>query len=73
VIPGERADEPVRELPAHHGLEALAAARWSLDQTCHAGAMVEQAADGFAVGWRLYVHGTLVIGGLARPTHPWRE
>jgi hypothetical protein len=73
VIPGERADEPVRELPAQLGLEALTAARWSLDETCHAGAMVEQAADGFAVGWRRYVHGTLVIGGPAGGTHPWRE
>jgi hypothetical protein len=73
VIPGERADESVRELPTHYVLEPIATARRSLGETCHADAMVEQAADGFPVCWRRYVHGTLVIGGPGRPAHPWRE
>jgi hypothetical protein len=64
VIPGERTDEPVRELPAHDVLETVTTARRSLGETCHADALVEQAVDGLAVGWRRYVHGTLVIGEL---------
>jgi hypothetical protein len=40
VISGERADEPVRELPAEDGLEALAAPRSSLGQSGDAGVMV---------------------------------
>jgi hypothetical protein len=65
VIPGERADEAVRELSPEYGFEALTAARRSLDETCHTDAVLEQAADGFAIGLRRDVHGTFVIGGPA--------
>jgi len=70
VIPGERTDESVCELPAQDVLEAIAPARRRLGETCHPDAMVEQAADGFAVGLRRYVHGTVVIGGIAAPLIP---
>jgi hypothetical protein len=70
VIPGERTDESVRELPADRILETVTPARRSLGETCHPDAMVEQAADGFAVGLRRYVHGTVVIGGIAAPLIP---
>lgn len=73
MITRERTDEPVRELSTQHDLETVAAARPSLSEACRADAMVEQAVDGLAVGWRRNVHGTLVIGGPDGPTHPWRE
>jgi hypothetical protein len=73
VIPGERADQAVRELSSEYGFEALTPTWRSLDETCHTDAVLEQAADCFDVGLRRDVHGTPVIGGLADPAHPWRE
>jgi hypothetical protein len=73
VIAGERAEKPVREFTAEGGLEAIASAGARLGQTGDAGAVVEQAADGLAVGGRRCVHGPLVIGGRPRRTDPWRE
>jgi hypothetical protein len=73
VIAGERADQAVRELPTDRGLEAIAGARPSVGETPYAGTVIEQAADGLAVGGRRGVHGTLVIGPRARRRDPWRE
>jgi hypothetical protein len=73
VIPRERADEPVRELPAQDRLEALTPARASLGQSGNAATVVEEAADGLAVGGRRCVHGPLVIGPVPGRADPWRE
>jgi hypothetical protein len=66
VIAGERADESACELPAERGLETFTSLRTGLDEPAEARAVVEQAADGLAVGGRRCGcnHGTLVIGGL---------
>jgi hypothetical protein len=73
VIAGERAHQPVRELPADGGLESLARSGPGLGQTWEAGTLVEQAGDGSAVDVRRFVHGPLVIGVPGLRWHPWRE
>jgi hypothetical protein len=73
VIAGERADEPVRELSAEHDLEALARLRPRLGETSYTGTVIQQAADGLAVGGRRGVHGSVVIGPPSGRENPWRE
>jgi hypothetical protein len=71
--PGERADEPARELAAEHGFQTLDGARARFAQTGDAGAVVEEAADGLSVVERRRIHGPSVIAAPAPPLHPWRE
>lgn len=73
MIAGERADEPVRELAAEHHLEAFPRLRPRLGETSYAGIVIEQAADGLAVGGRRGVHGPFVIGPWSGRENPWRE
>lgn len=73
MIAGERADEPVRELSTEHHLEALTGARARVGEAPNAGTVIQQAADGLAVGGRRGVHGTLVIGPPSGRGNPWRE
>ena len=73
MIAGERADQSVRELTAQHGLEPLTRPRARLAPARDAGTVVEQAGDGFAVGGRRCVHGTVVIGAALGRCDPWRE
>jgi hypothetical protein len=62
VIPGERADEAACELTTEDGFQTVASPRWSLGEAGDTGTVVEEAADGPAVGGRRSVHGPLVIG-----------
>jgi len=58
---------------SHDGLEALERTRGRVGEHREAGTLVEQAADGSAVGRRRFIHGPLVIGVRATPVDPWRE
>lgn len=73
MIAGERADKPVRELATEHHLEALTGARARVGEAPRAGTVIQQAADGLAVGGRRGVHGTLFIGLPSARENPWRE
>ena len=74
MIAGERAHQAARELPAHRGLQSLAGVvLLTLGEARDARAVVEEAADGFAVVGRQAVHGTLSIVVRTGRNDPWRE
>ena len=70
MISSQCADQAPCELPAERLLEAVAGERPSAATGGHAGAVVEESADGSFVIGRQSVHGTLSIVVPPWPSHP---
>jgi hypothetical protein len=70
VIPGERTDQPARELAAQRRLEAVAGPRPGVTEPGDAAAVIQQAGDGFPVVMRRGGHGPPGIGRATAPSDP---
>jgi hypothetical protein len=74
VIPGERADEPMRELAADHSLEAVFRPRGRVNLVWQSKTVIEKTAHASSVSdGRRLGHGPLVIDVPLTCGDPWRE
>ena len=74
MIPGERADEPMRELSTDHSLEPVSRPRGRVNLVWQSKTVVEKTAHASSVGdGRRLGHGPLVIDARLACGDPWRE